>query len=142
MWDRRFLGLAKHVAEWSKDPSTQVGAVIIDAKNRIVSLGFNGLPRGLEDTSERLANRDIKYQMTVHAEHNAVLFAERNLEGCSLFTWPLPPCSRCASFIIQVGIARVVSPLAAGNPRWGEDCALAAEMFREAGVRVEELSLE
>lgn len=142
MWDERFLGLARHVAEWSKDPSTKVGAVIIDTKKRIVSLGFNGLPRGLEDSPKRLDDRGLKYQMTVHAEHNAVLFADRSLESCTLYTWPLPPCSRCAAFIIQVGISRVVSPPVAGNPRWAEDCALAEEMFREAGVILEGMELK
>ena len=63
-WDNRFYDLAAYIADWSKDPSTKVGAVIVDPKNkRIVSTGFNGFPFGVEDTAERLENRDVKYEM-------------------------------------------------------------------------------
>ena len=62
-WDVRFLELAKHISLWSKDPSTQVGCVVVGPDREIRSTGFNGLPRGLEDTEERLNNREIKYPM-------------------------------------------------------------------------------
>ena len=67
-WQRRFFDLARLVATWSKDPSSQVGAVIVDDKKRIVSVGFNGLPMGVEDTDERLNVRELKYELIVHAE--------------------------------------------------------------------------
>ena len=90
-WDERYIGLAEYVASWSQDPSTKVGAVIVDEKNRPVSFGFNGLPQGVEDTPERLNNRDIKYKMILHAERNALLFAKSDLTDCTLYVWPMQP---------------------------------------------------
>ena len=72
-WDRRFLDLAAFVAAWSRDPSKRVGAVIVDDKKRIVSLGFNGFPRGVAD-DDRLHVRESKYEIIIHAEVNALLF--------------------------------------------------------------------
>jgi dCMP deaminase len=135
-WDARFIGLAKHIAGWSKDPSTGVGAVIVDQKNRLVSHGFNGLPRGVEDREDRLHNRETKLPLTIHAEENALLFAGRPVDGCTIYVWPLPPCSRCAAKIIQAGISRVVSPPVpeSAKDRWGESNLLAFEILEEAGV--------
>lgn len=133
-WDKRFLDLAKTVASWSKDPSTGVGAVVVDKDHRIVSLGFNGFPRGVKD-DERLKDRDTKYEVTVHAEVNAVLFAQRNLTGCTCYIWPLPCCARCASILVQSGIDRVVS-VQVTEPRWIESCKLGQSLLEEAGVQV------
>ena len=80
-WDRRFLDLAAGMATWSKDMSTQVGAIIVDRDQRIVSSGYNGFPRGVVDSIERYQDRDTKYRMVVHAEINAILFATRDLTG-------------------------------------------------------------
>jgi len=137
-WKQRFLGLAEHVAGWSKDPSTKVGAVIVDEQNRVVSFGFNGFPRGIADDG-RLHDRPVKYETIVHAEANALLFARRSVEGCAVYTWPLPPCSRCAGLLIQAGIAAVVSPPPA--PHWIENCTAARLLFNEAGVACEEVTL-
>jgi dCMP deaminase len=141
-WDARFLGLAKHIAGWSKDPSTGVGAIVVDKKNRVVSLGFNGLPRGVEDSGDRLHNRETKYELVVHAEANALLFASRPVDGCTLYVWPLPPCSRCAAKIIQAGITRVVCPPVPDSvsDRWAESNLLAFEILDEAGVEYSECS--
>ena len=132
-WDYRFLGLAEHIAGWSKDPSTKVGAVVADANHRIMATGFNGLPTGVEDTIERLEDRELKYQMVVHAERNAIIDARASLAGCRLYVWPMMPCSVCAAMIIQAGLAEVVAP-SSDNPRWVESFRLTEEMFREAGV--------
>lgn len=132
-WDARFIALAELVAGWSKDPSTKVGAVIVDDKNRIVSIGFNGFPRGVTD-DDRLDDRPKKYDLTVHAEANALLFAGRSVEGCTLYTWPLPPCIRCAAMVVQAGIAKVVAP--PPTERWLDNCSSAAELLGEAGVSV------
>lgn len=138
-WDRRFLGLAEHIASFSKDPSTKVGAVITTSfTNRILSMGFNGFARGVKDTDERLTDRNTKYEMVVHAEINAILFAKCDLEGASLYTWPLPPCARCASLIINAGIRTVVSPPVT-QERWIESCSLALDMFFEAGVEFRQI---
>lgn len=132
-WDKRFLNLAKLCGSWSKDPSTQVGAVIVDGNNRIVSIGFNGFPQGVEDSEKRLVDRETKYDIIVHAEANALMFANKSVEGCTLYTWPFQPCSRCASLIIQSGITRVVSVIH-DDERWKKNFELARQLFKEAGI--------
>jgi dCMP deaminase len=134
-WNQRFLSLAEHIAQWSKDPSTQVGAVIVDPSRRIISTGYNGLPQGVDDTDYRLHTREIKYEMIVHGEINAILFAKQDLLGSTLYTWPFMPCSRCASIVIQSGIKTVVAPLN-DSPRWKDSFQLSQTMFAEAGVRL------
>lgn len=109
-WDRRFIEMAKLVASWSKDPSTQTGAVIVDPRRRVVSVGYNGFARGVEDTPERYADRETKYKLIVHCERNALLFAGRDLKGCTLYTWPFMSCATCAAVVIQSGITRCVAP--------------------------------
>ena len=136
-WDHRFLALADYISDWSKDPSTQVGCVLTK-KRRVVSMGFNGFPAGVEDTEERLADRDIKYEMVVHAEQNALMFAGDRAEGCVLYVHPLPPCARCAVLVIQAGIVRVVCDQPDfDHERWGEQAKIADTMFREAGLGVD-----
>jgi dCMP deaminase len=134
-WDRRFVELSKFVAQWSKDPSTQTGSVITDANRRVISVGYNGLAQGVEDLPERLNNREIKYKIIVHCERNALLFANRSVEGCTLYTWPFMSCSTCASMVIQAGIKRVVAPWS-DNERWIAEFELSKQMFKEAGVEV------
>jgi dCMP deaminase len=133
-WDLRFLGLAKHISEWSLDPSTKVGAVIVDDKNRVISLGFNGFPRGIKD-DDRLLDRNKKLAIILHAEKNAIIFANKNLENSVIYTYPFPPCSVCAASIIQSGITRVVSVISY-NTRWADSFKLSEEMFAEAGVEL------
>lgn len=129
-WDHRLLALAQHVAQWSKDPSTKVGAVITTPAHRILSVGFNGYPRGVPDVD--LHNRDYKLARIVHAEMNALLFANSPLEGATMYVWPMPPCSHCAGPIIQAGIGRVVAPPA--GERWATPCAIGQKMLFDAGV--------
>ena len=138
-WDFRFLALAEHISGWSKDPSTQVGAVITHTRSkRVVSMGFNGLPAGVEDTDDRLADRETKYEMVVHAEQNALMFAGDRAEGCTLYVHPLPPCARCAVMVIQAGIIRVVCDQPDfKHERWGEQAKIADGMLREAGLEVD-----
>lgn len=132
-WDHRFIDLAKFISTWSLDPSTKVGSVIVDDDQRVISIGFNGLAKGIKDTPERLNNRDVKLKIIVHAERNAIIFAQRSLKGCTLYTWPFMPCATCAAMVIQSGIKRVVS-LTSDNPRWAADFKLSQELFGEAGV--------
>lgn len=108
-WYRRFLKLAEHVSYWSKDPSTKVGAVIVDKHNRVVGMGYNGFPRGVMDHEERYADRPTKYKYVVHAELNAILNAAVPVDGATIFTYPFAPCTECAKAIIQAGIDRVVT---------------------------------
>lgn len=134
-WDLRFLELAKLVGSWSKDPSTQVGAVIVDTNNRIISVGYNGFPQGIID-DERLYDRDTKYKIIVHGEINAILFANKPVIGCTLYTVPFEPCPRCAGLIIQSGIKRVVS-YKNTNDRWEEDFKITRQLFTEANISLE-----
>ena len=136
-WDGRFLGLAAHIAGWSKDPSTQVGCVIVGPDREVRSTGFNGLPRGIADTRERLEDRELKYPLICHAEENAIMHAARigiSLKGCTVYvTWS--PCTRCARSLIQAGVSEAVYPTSAKVPeRWAGDFTLASEMLAEAGV--------
>ena len=107
-WKKRFLALSKEVASWSKDPSTKVGAYIIDMDGRPVSHGFNGFPRGVKDSPERLNNRELKYLYIAHAERNALDQATRfDLSDCILFCTHFP-CADCAKSIIQKNIKTIV----------------------------------
>lgn len=135
-WDTRFLGLAAHISAWSKDPSSQVGAVITDG-NRIVSLGYNGFATGVEDKPERLSDRATKLNLTIHAEENAMIFAKRDLTGCVVYVTH-PPCPRCASKLIQEEVSRVVyvNPSEDFLSRWADDLKLSHAMYQEAGVEV------
>lgn len=135
-WDIWFVNMAKYVSTASKDPSTQTGAVITDPKRRVVSVGYNGLAKGVEDLPERLNNREIKYKIIVHCERNALLFANRSVEGCTLFTWPFMSCATCCPMVIQAGITRCVAPFS-DNERWVAEFELSKQMFKEAGVEVE-----
>tara|TARA_Y100000817_G_scaffold284293_1_gene250774 strand:- start:753 stop:1190 length:438 start_codon:yes stop_codon:yes gene_type:complete len=131
-WNMRFLEMAKMVGSWSKDPSTQVGAVIVDDDRRVISLGYNGFPKGVAD-NQRLDDRKEKYKMIVHAERNALLFANTSVKDATIFTYPFMPCPICTGMIIQSGIRRVVS-LQTDNPRWQEDFEISRKMLDEAEV--------
>ncbi|MES9835140.1 MAG: dCMP deaminase family protein [Candidatus Thiodiazotropha sp.] len=141
-WDTRFLGLAAYISAWSKDPSSQVGAVITDG-NRIVSLGYNGFAAGVEDKQERLDDRDCKLNLTIHAEENAMIFAKRGLADCTVYVTH-PPCPRCASKLIQEEVARIVyiTPSEDFLSRWADDIRLSNEMYREAGVEITGYAME
>jgi len=140
-WHKNFLELAKTVSTFSKDPSTQVGAVIVDDDNRVISIGYNGFPKGIKD-DHRLDNRELKYEMIIHAEANALLFANAPVKGCTIYTWPFQPCSRCASLIIQAGIRRVVSVESVSWAlNWSSNFQLAHDMMTEARIEIETFSI-
>ena len=135
-WHLRFLRLAREVSSWSKDPSTQVGCVIVDQSRRVVSLGFNGLPAGMRDTAERLLNRDLKLALTIHAEENALLFAGRPVHGCVAFV-TRHPCARCAAKLIQSGIGAVIYLSNSDfDRRWADNLAISGQALTEAGIHV------
>ena len=135
-WDKRFLDLAKYISTWSKDPSTQVGAVIADG-NRIVSHGYNGLPQGIEDDG-RLNDRDLKLQIIVHAEENALIWAREKVEGYTLYTYPFLPCPKCTGIIIQHKISKVIAP-ACKVDRWKERLELSKSLLAEANIEYMEV---
>ena len=107
-WDRRFLELGRVVSTWSKDPSTKCGAVIVDSHRRVIGLGYNGYPRGMDD-SISLGHRETKLDRTVHCEMNAILNSSSSTMGATLYTHPFLSCNRCAVHMIQAGIQRAVA---------------------------------
>jgi dCMP deaminase len=133
-WDIRFLEMAKLVSSWSKDPSTKVGSVITDKNNRVISLGYNGFPQSIVD-DQRLEDRDTKYQIIVHGEMNAILFANQKLDDCILYTYPFEPCPRCAGIIIQSGIKTVVAPKN-NTERWEKDFKISRILFEESNIEL------
>lgn len=152
-WDQHWLGDCLHHARMSKDPNTSVGAVIIGPDRETRSTGFNGFPRHIDDTSERLSSRETKNRLMVHAEHNAILNAARigtPLKGCTLYiactdasgqVWSGPPCTQCTLAVIQAGIAEVVGwPFKDGESKWREDIEAARVLLAEAGLRYREVS--
>lgn len=136
-WDLSFLVDAKVAARRSKDPSTKVGAVVVRPDLTTASQGYNGFPRGIADTAERLNTREIKYDLVVHAETNALLAAKEPLNGCTMYT-TFPPCIRCSTSIIQAGITRVVSikPTEEQEARW--EFEKTRDLLNEAGVELTE----
>lgn len=138
-WDERFIGLARHIAGWSKDRSRGVGCVIVGPKNDVRALGFNGFPRGCDDGNEYRHTRPAKYLWTEHAERNAVYNAASTgtpLAGCRAYV-TLYPCADCARALVQSGIVEVIAP----EPDWAEavwsaSFAVSRAMFAECGVMV------
>lgn len=136
-WDLSFLVDAKVAARRSKDPSTKVGAVAVRPDLTHASQGYNGFPRGVADTEERLNTREIKYDLVVHAETNAILTAKEPLTGCTLYL-TFPPCIRCTTSIIQAGISRVVAikPTEEQEARWG--FSKSRDLLAEVGIELTE----
>jgi dCMP deaminase len=137
-WGDRYLGLAREVSTWSKDPSTKVGAVVIGNNGEVLTQGFNGFPRGISDNSARLKDRERKYKLVVHAEMNSIYNAGLNgvsLKDSTLYVYGLPVCNECAKGIIQVGIKTVVAMRPKDyNKDWYESIKDAEALFKEAEV--------
>lgn len=151
-WDRHFLKRCLLAAEMSKDPRTRVGAIIVGPDREQRADGFNGFPRGIADTVERLNDRDLKMKLIVHAERNAICNAARigvSIKDCTLYlaatddtelTWGGPPCSACAIELIQAGIKHIVTyPIKAVPSRWHDDLAFSKNIIFEAGLTYREV---
>lgn len=142
-WHQRFLILARNIATWSKDPSTQTGCVIV-RDNRILTTGYNGFPPGVADLPERYNDRPTKYKFIEHADRNAIYQAAKqgiSLEGATMYITG-PPCHDCARGIISAGISTVIWPVR--NPfesntevkaRWSDSLEASFAMLREANVQ-------
>lgn len=142
-WDKRFMDLAKLISSWSKDPSTKCGTVVVDLNKRIVSVGYNGYACGVLDTDYE--DREKKYEKVIHAEVNAILFANKDITGCRMYNYPLPPCSRCMSVIIQSGITQVYFPEKIekeAEKRWAGSNKLSMEQAFQSGCRLIPLNYE
>lgn len=139
-WTEYYIRHQYLASQKSKDPSTKIGAVLV-RDNNIISIGYNGFPRGVKDTEERLNNREDKYFYITHAEHNSILSAARNgiaTKGSALYTSGMP-CNECAKAIIQAGINTVVlheQYPTLSHGKWSKSVSKAEEMFAEAGVTI------
>ncbi len=135
-WDKRFLQLSEYISTWSKDPSSKVGAVIALDK-RIISHGYNGFPQGVPDANDFLNDREQKYPRIIHAEQNAILFAQRDLTNHTLYCTHYP-CTSCAGIIIQSGVLRVVCyrPTDEFYNRWKTMIDISDDMFKRVGIIV------
>lgn len=139
---RKFLPVAHAVAGLCKPPGKPVGAIVLGPNLEIRSTGYQGFPRGVNDTPGPRHLKPERWYFVAHAEENAITQAARTgtpLYGCTMIVTALFPCCACARMIIQAGIIRVVSaqlPTAQQNPRWVEEAKKSKAMFSEAGVEV------
>lgn len=144
-WDEHFIELCKVVAKMSKDTSTKTGCVVVRSDKSIASTGYNGFPRGVDDSVESRYGRPQKYLYTEHCDRNAILTAAKHgvsLKDCTMYLTG-PPCADCTRAIIQSGIKEVIWPT--DNPfetnpeiieRWGENVKVSLEMLSESGVGI------
>jgi len=150
--DRHFLELALKHSELARDPETRVGAVIVGPDGEVRSMGYNRFPDGIEESAERLNDRELKLSLMVHAELVAVVNAARvglPLQGCTLYfaqtddtgiVWGGVPCARCTEHLLMTGITEVISYPAKHAPsKWHRDWAFARERFRESGLAHREI---
>lgn len=106
-WDQYFMKIAETVAEKSKDPSSKMGCVIVDRNKRVVSLGYNGLIQGADESIMTLSERPMKYYFVIHSEMNALLFAHQDLAGCTVYN-RIATCDNCLKYCLQAGVTRFV----------------------------------
>lgn len=106
-WDEYFMGIAEEVAKRSKDPSSKNGCVIVDSRHRPVSFGYNGTIQGADESKMTLSERPMKYYFAIHSEMNALLFAGRDVSGCTLYN-KMATCENCLKYCLQAGITRFV----------------------------------
>lgn len=165
-WAERFIQMAEFVAQWSKDPSTKCGAVIVGEDNEVLATGFNGFPRGVKETDEYMVTsggedwaeeqlndrweRPGKYEWVEHAERNAIYNAARSgvrTQGATMYlNYAVECCAGCTRAIIQSGIRRVVGPRRPfpGKGKGVDYSRTAANkvMMEEAGIEVEHVDAD
>jgi dCMP deaminase len=142
-WDEWFMQMVYLVASKSKDKSTKIGTVLT-RNNRIVSVGYNGLPSGVNDNVPSRYERPEKYSWTEHSERNSIFAAAKygiSTDGCTLYSQGIM-CADCGRAVIQAGVKQVVvhrpfeQLFHTLSGQWDESCAISEAMFREAGVEV------
>lgn len=146
-WDRRFLELAKFYSSFSKDPSTKVGAVLVNDDKIVVGMGYNGFARGVLDSPERYNDRDTKIAYVVHAEVNAIINAGHAAKDCTIYVYPafMTPCicHDCCKTAIQAGVKEIVGykPVIDSEraKRWAKSIEIARHMCDEAGIDYREV---
>lgn len=154
IWDKHFLDLCLQRAHMSKDPSTRVGSIIISPERDLLGSGYNGFPRQIKDTPERLNDRDTKLKLVIHAEMNALLSAAKlgiKVQCSTMYIaatdksgeiWGGPPCTRCLVHVIQAGVIEIVTYKFKTIPsRWMDDLLYSKELIIEAGISYREVDL-
>jgi dCMP deaminase len=138
-WDKKYLELARHISLWSKDTNAKVGAIIVNDKNRVVSMGYNGLPAGCNDNLPERNTTPEKYLYFEHAERNAIYSAAAHgipLAGCTIYITRYP-CADCARAIIQTGIKKVVCEEPDFNHHyWGQHFKAAHALLSEVSSEI------
>ena len=138
-WDGKFVGMTDHVAQWSKDRSHKVGAVFVNKQQAVLSVGYNGFPRGINDDVEARHERPAKYLWTEHAERNGIYNAAHegaSLNGSTAYV-NFFPCAECARGLIQCGVERVVAPKPDyDHHKYGENFKVSLEMLEEKGIDI------
>lgn len=139
-WDKRFLELCTFVSQWSKDPSTKTGAVIVRPDRTVASVGYNGFPSRMRDDEELWNDRPTKYSRVVHCEMNALLHAHESVEGYTLYTTGMS-CDRCLVHQIEAGIERFVwwEDTEDMKSRWADAFERSWAFMTEAGVMATEV---
>ncbi len=139
-WDEYFMGVAALSALRSKDPATQVGACIVNAKKRIVGIGYNGFPVGIDDETYPWESEgeflNTKYPYVVHAEPNAILNSTVPLDDTTLYV-TLFPCHECAKLIIQSGVKTIV--YVENKYQEAESVQASMRMLKDAGVKLRQM---
>lgn len=135
--DQFYLRRAQTISFWSKDPSTKVGAVIVDRElDLIIGAGYNKFPDYIQEDEKRMNNRDVKYDLIIHAEMCALMSSMYNykdyLARSIIYTYPIPPCIRCMSHLVDRGIRGVVS-LDEYPDRWAESIQKSKNLINEVG---------
>lgn len=137
-WKRRYLRLAREIRTWSKDPSKQIGAIIVNDSGRVISQGYNGFPADVQDDPALLNDKVKKRELMVHAEANTIYnVVGASAAGCTMFVSGLPVCHECAGLIIRAGIKKVIADKYIGDSTWAESCSTAVKMFADANVEYE-----
>lgn len=145
-WDVRFLKLIiNETSNWSKDPSSKVSAIIVDEFNHVKTMSYNGFPRGIDDTLDRLNDRVTKYKLIQHAEMNAISICAKlgiETDNCKIICTHFP-CSTCTGAIINAGLKKIVTqtPIDGYLQRWNEDITISKMMIQEAGVELVTMDL-
>lgn len=137
-WDQYFMSFARLTASKSKDPTTQVGCILVDLDRNVIASGFNGLPRGVTDEPARM-ERPVKYLWTTHAEANAVAAAARRGAAVRAATAYVThrPCAQCAALLVQAGVSRIVCD-GGTTSMPTENFAVSDTILAEAGVHVQQ----
>lgn len=138
-WDERFLGISRNISSWSKDPSTKVGALAVDIERKMIAQGYNGFPKGCDDSDQFYANRESKYARVIHAETNIICNACNSrvgLHNSTIYIYGMYPCPECVKLLAQVHVVRIVFQLGETQnlDKWKGDFETSKSLMRELHI--------